>query len=126
MPLQLFNTRTRRVEDFASANPAKVRMYGCGPTVYDVAHIGNLRTYVFEDVLRRTLITDDAGDALPSSSEHDAFKKWSWLKAWAMQIAGRRGLKKAIVVLARRLAVIMHRTRNRLRPKCRVLIRTAT
>ena len=36
-------------------------------------------------------------------------KKWSWLKAWAMQIARRRGMKKAIAVLARRLAVIMHR-----------------
>ena len=36
-------------------------------------------------------------------------KKWSWLKAWAMQIAKRRGLKKAIVALARGLAVIMHR-----------------
>ena len=35
-------------------------------------------------------------------------KKWSWLKAWAMQIAKRRGMKKAIVALARRLAVIMH------------------
>jgi transposase len=36
-------------------------------------------------------------------------RKWSWLKAWAMQIARRRGMKKAIVALARRLAVIMHR-----------------
>src|SRR5678816_1424602 len=36
-------------------------------------------------------------------------KKWTWLKAWAMQIARRRGMKKAIVALARRLAVIMHR-----------------
>ena len=36
-------------------------------------------------------------------------KKWSWLKAWTMQIARRRGMKKAIVALARRLAVIMHR-----------------
>ena len=36
-------------------------------------------------------------------------KKWSWLKAWAMQIAKRRGMKRAIVALARRLAVIMHR-----------------
>ena len=36
-------------------------------------------------------------------------KKWSWLKAWAMQIARRRGMKKAIVALARRLAVVMHR-----------------
>ena len=37
-------------------------------------------------------------------------KKWSWLKAWAMQIARRRGMQKAIVARARRLAVIMHRT----------------
>ena len=36
-------------------------------------------------------------------------KKWSWLKAWAMQIARRRGMKKAIVALARRLAIILHR-----------------
>ena len=36
-------------------------------------------------------------------------KRWSWLKAWAMQVARRRGMKKAIVALARRLAVIMHR-----------------
>ena len=36
-------------------------------------------------------------------------QEWSWLKAWAMQIARRRGMKKAIVALARRLAVIMHR-----------------
>jgi transposase len=37
-----------------------------------------------------------------------SLKKWSWLKAWAMQIARRRGMKKAIVALARRLAVITH------------------
>jgi transposase len=39
--------------------------------------------------------------------------KWSWLKAWAMQIARRRGMKKAIVALARRLAVIMHASMDR-------------
>jgi hypothetical protein len=42
-------------------------------------------------------------------------KKWSWLKAWAMQIARRRGMKKAIVALARRLAVIMHRIERPIR-----------
>ena len=42
-------------------------------------------------------------------SEHDALEEMVWLKAWAMQIARRRGMKKAIVALARRLAVIMHR-----------------
>ena len=46
-------------------------------------------------------------EAAQSMLFHSA--KWSWLKAWAMQIARRRGMKKAIVALARRLAVIMHR-----------------
>jgi cysteinyl-tRNA synthetase len=53
--LRLFNTRTRQVEDFRPIEPGAVRMYCCGPTVYNYAHIGNLRTYVFEDLLRRTL-----------------------------------------------------------------------
>jgi hypothetical protein len=44
-----------------------------------------------------------------AGNESENSKKWSWLKAWAMQIARRRGIKKAIVALARRLAVIMHR-----------------
>ncbi len=53
---------------------------------------------------------DDAGHALRSGPDPAAAStKWSWLKAWAMQIARRRGMKKAIVALARRLAVIMHR-----------------
>ena len=49
------------------------------------------------------------GSVVNDGSEHDGSKKWSWLKAWAIQIARRRGMKKAIVALARRLAVIMHR-----------------
>jgi hypothetical protein len=44
-------------------------------------------------------------------------KKWSWLKAWAMQIARRRGIKEAIVALARRLAVIMHQRTDVLSPR---------
>ncbi len=53
---------------------------------------------------------DDADDALRSGPDHAVHsKKWSWLKAWAMKIARHRGTKKAIVALARRLAVIMHR-----------------
>ncbi len=55
LPLRFFNTRTRRVEPFAPAAPPKVTLYCCGPTVYNHAHIGNLRTYVFEDLLQRTL-----------------------------------------------------------------------
>jgi cysteinyl-tRNA synthetase len=55
MALRIFNARTRRVEAFLPIDPSRVQMYCCGPTVYDYAHIGNLRTYVFEDILRRTL-----------------------------------------------------------------------
>ncbi len=55
MPLYLYNTLTRKVEEFASLNPPEVRLYTCGPTVYDYPHIGNWRTFVFEDILRRVL-----------------------------------------------------------------------
>src|SRR4051812_2228303 len=53
--LKLTNTLTRTTDVFAPADGATVRLYACGPTVYDFAHIGNFRTYVFEDVLRRHL-----------------------------------------------------------------------
>jgi cysteinyl-tRNA synthetase len=55
VPLRLFNTLGRHLEDFEPLDPETVRIYTCGPTVYDVPHIGNLRTFVFEDILRRTL-----------------------------------------------------------------------
>ena len=55
MSLRFFNTLTRAVEEFRPANPSHVRMYTCGPTVYDFAHIGNFRAYVFEDLLQRHL-----------------------------------------------------------------------
>ncbi|MCC6188748.1 MAG: cysteine--tRNA ligase [Anaerolineales bacterium] len=55
MPLRLFDTYERRVREFTPLDPAEVRLYACGLTVYDYAHIGNLRTYIFEDVLRRVL-----------------------------------------------------------------------
>jgi cysteinyl-tRNA synthetase len=54
MEIQVFNTMTRRQEIFRPIEPGKVRMYNCGPTVYDQAHIGNMRTYVMADVIRRT------------------------------------------------------------------------
>ena len=53
--MRLYNTLTRRLEDFAPLDGRIVRMYTCGPTVYDVAHIGNLRTFLFSDLLARTL-----------------------------------------------------------------------
>lgn len=56
MTLKLYNTLTRSIEAFKPSNPDNVvRMYCCGPTVYNYAHIGNLRTYVFEDLLRKTI-----------------------------------------------------------------------
>ncbi len=55
MPLRLHNTLTQQVEPFSPADGKTVRMYTCGPTVYNYAHIGNLRTFTFEDVLRRWL-----------------------------------------------------------------------
>jgi cysteinyl-tRNA synthetase len=51
----LYNTMSRRVEPFAPADGRTVRVYTCGPTVYSPAHIGNFRTFLFEDLLRRTL-----------------------------------------------------------------------
>ena len=54
-PLVLHNTLTRAKEEFAPADGHHVKMYCCGPTVYNYAHIGNLRTYVFEDILHRAL-----------------------------------------------------------------------
>lgn len=53
--LVLRNTLSRSLEPFEALEPGHVRMYTCGPTVYNYVHIGNLRTFLFEDVLRRTL-----------------------------------------------------------------------
>jgi cysteinyl-tRNA synthetase len=52
---RLYNTLTRRVESFAPADGKTVRMYTCGPTVYKPAHLGNFRTFLFEDLLRRVI-----------------------------------------------------------------------
>jgi cysteinyl-tRNA synthetase len=55
MVLQLYDTYSRSLRDFTPLNPPNVGLYTCGPTVYNYAHIGNLRTYIFEDILRRVL-----------------------------------------------------------------------
>ena len=52
---RLYNTLTRTTEEFAPADGHTVQMYTCGPTVYNPAHLGNFRTFLFEDLLRRTL-----------------------------------------------------------------------
>jgi cysteinyl-tRNA synthetase len=55
MTLYVYNTLTRQKEEFVPIRPGEVGLYTCGPTVYNFAHIGNLRTYLFEDVLKRVL-----------------------------------------------------------------------
>jgi cysteinyl-tRNA synthetase len=55
-PLRLFNSLTRSVETFEPIIPGEARVYSCGPTVYNYAHLGNLRAYVFTDTLRRALL----------------------------------------------------------------------
>ncbi|MBV9643600.1 MAG: cysteine--tRNA ligase [Verrucomicrobia bacterium] len=55
MPIQFYNTYSRRLEAFEPIDPPNVKVYTCGPTVYSFAHIGNFRAYVFEDLLQRHL-----------------------------------------------------------------------
>ena len=55
MQVRLYNTLGREIQDFNPIKQSEVGLYCCGPTVYNYAHIGNLRTYVFEDILRRAL-----------------------------------------------------------------------
>ena len=54
-PIRVFNTLTRRKEDFVPVEAGLVKIYTCGPTVYRYAHIGNLRSYLMADWLRRLL-----------------------------------------------------------------------
>jgi cysteinyl-tRNA synthetase len=54
--LRLYDTFTRSLVDFEPLKPPEVGLYTCGPTVWDYAHIGNLRTYIFEDILKRALV----------------------------------------------------------------------
>ena len=53
MSISFYNSATRRKETFVPLEKGKVKLYTCGPTVYDDAHIGNFRTFLFEDFLKR-------------------------------------------------------------------------
>ena len=55
MSLRFYNTLSRQLEEFAPLQPGRVSLYTCGPTIYNYAHIGNFRTFLFEDLLRRWL-----------------------------------------------------------------------
>ena len=52
MSLKLYNTMGKKLENFIPINRGFVGFYGCGPTVYKAAHIGNLRAYVFQDIIK--------------------------------------------------------------------------
>ena len=53
--MQLYNSLTRTKQELVPNEPGKIKMYTCGPTVYHFAHIGNLRSYIMEDVLEKYL-----------------------------------------------------------------------
>ena len=53
--MKLYNTLTRKVEEFIPNEEGEVKLYTCGPTVYHFAHIGNLRSYIHEDILEKYL-----------------------------------------------------------------------
>src|SRR4030088_3500214 len=55
MPLRLYNTMSSRIEEFRPLSDSEIRMYACGPTVYDYGHVGNFRTFIAVDILRRFL-----------------------------------------------------------------------
>ncbi len=58
MALRLYNTITGRKEDFIPVNPKEIQFYTCGPSVYDLPHLGNYRTFIYEDLLKRVLVHD--------------------------------------------------------------------
>ena len=68
MALRLYNTLSGKVEEFQPIQDKQVRMYACGPTVYDYGHIGNFRTFVAVDILRRFL--RQSGIRRASRNEH--------------------------------------------------------
>ena len=56
MSFKVYNSLNKKIEIFKPINDGKVLLYTCGPTVYDYAHIGNFRTFIFEDLLKRWLM----------------------------------------------------------------------
>ena len=95
--LKLYNTLTRKKEEFKPISKKQIGMYSCGPTVYSCAHIGNLRTYIFSDLLKRVLMYNgykvkhvinvtDVGH-LTSDSDEGEDKMMRGLKKEGMEIS---------------------------------------
>ena len=118
MDIKLYNTLTRNEEVFTPIRPGEVGMYNCGPTVYHYAHIGNLRAYVFADILRRTLeysglnvtqiinITDVRGNMIAwGSPGKSGFKGSRKSTPFAAQIAAETVGKSAYDAGVRKIEV---------------------
>ena len=86
MTLRLYNTMTRALGDFVPLNAPQVSLYTCGPTVYNYAHIGNFRTFLFEDVLRRWL----------EASGYDVFHVMNFTDVDDKTINGARAAGKSL------------------------------
>ncbi|MBI4614245.1 MAG: cysteine--tRNA ligase [Planctomycetes bacterium] len=116
MTIRFFNTYTRRLEDFVPLETGVVRMYNCGPTVYDFAHIGNFRSFLMADLLRRFLewkgfavrqvmnltdvghLTDDDVDRMEVGSGREKKTAWEIADFYAeafLEDSRRLGLAKA-------------------------------
>ncbi len=89
MALELFNTLSGRVEEFHPLEDNLVRMYACGPTVYDYGHIGNFRTFIEVDTLRRFL--KQSGYELKHVTEQDAQLRYQRRPRAAHRRLRRRG-----------------------------------
>ena len=59
MQIKLYNTMSRKIEEFKPLIPGQVSFYSCGPTVYHYAHIGNLRQFILADLLKRMFLAND-------------------------------------------------------------------
>ena len=109
MALRLYNTLTRQVEEVTPLDGETLRLYACGPTVYDFVHIGNFRTFVFQDLMRRYIsykgfplrhvmnvtdvddkIIDNAQKANLSIKDYTARYAEAFLKTWKSSVYRNR------------------------------------
>ena len=100
--MKLYNTLTKKIEDFIPNKEGYVKMYTCGPTVYHFAHIGNLRTYISEDILEKALkyvgYKVDRVDGYYSKATEEALKAFE--KRYGLAVNGIYDKNDATIVLS--------------------------
>ena len=100
MALRLYNTMSAKVEEFRPLRDSEVRMYACGPTVYDYGHIGNFRTFVAVDLLRRyfrqsgytvrhVMNITDVDDKIIRNSARDGVSVQEYTSKYEKGVSGR-------------------------------------